>query len=271
MELEAKKPKQQPDQCGDDNDLLEAAHRLKEEGRRLHQEANHLDEQATRLEEEARRLEEEAREHGHDCEEDRDKNLFMFVNRLRFDHAHGAKSLMSVEAIAALVGKSIEDHVVRRLLPNGDTSDPLSGDQHVKRGDQFFVTRKKVEGGFEDRIAKELSLLRESSQAIDYVPGSPGYVIYRQVPTSRGKVDVIVPVPSGYPHGMIDRAGLPEGHSFVGQVKGSPQEVVSVGGQNWRMISYHPHQGGGGELWDPSKHGFHTYLSEVVAWLEVMK
>lgn len=271
MELENKKQKHQPDHCGDDKDLLEAAHRLKEEGKRLHEEADRLDDQAERLEDEARRLEEEAHEHGHECEEDRNKDLYMFVNRLRFDHAHGAKHRMTTQEIAALVGKSIEDHVVRRLLPNGDTSDPLDGEQQVKRGDQFFVTRKKVEGGFEDRIAKELSHLRESSQAVDFIPGSPGYVIYRQVPTSRGRVDVIVPVPTGYPHGMIDRAGLPEGHPLIGQVKGSPQEVVSVAGQNWRMISYHPHNGGGGERWNPSKHGFHTYFSEVIAWLEVLK
>jgi hypothetical protein len=99
-----------------------------------------------------------------------------------------------------------------------------------------------------------------------------GFVIYKNIPARLSgflKTDVIVQVPQGYPAAMIDRAGLPVDSPLIGRVKGSPQEVIQVGGRSWRMISYHPHNGGGGLPWDLSMHGFHTYLSEVLAWLEV--
>lgn len=252
--------------------LDETGHKLIEEGRRLQVEGHQLKEQGERLVLEGKRLEEEGHRIEKECHEDKDKDIFIFVNRIRFIESQGVKKIMSVDAIAGLVGLTSETAIVRRLMCGDDTSDPLNGDQKIKPGDQFVVTRKRVEGGFQDRIEAELSLLREAAQEVEFVHDSASYVIYKNVPTkSKQKIDVIVQVPAGYPAAMIDRAGLPSDSSIVNQVKGSPQEVLQVGGKSWRMISYHPHAGGGGLSWNPQIHGFHTYLAEVLAWLEVGK
>ncbi len=81
--------------------------------------------------------------------------------------------------------------------------------------------------------------------------------------------DVIVPVPGGYPAGLIDLAGLPVGSPFLPRVKGgqSNQGIIDLGGRRWQLASYHPHNGGGGPPWDQMRHGFHTYLDHLIAWL----
>lgn len=247
----------------------EQSARLREEGDRLITESKRLESEAERLEDLGKNLIEEANEHDRDnCEE---KDLFIVVNRMRFDESKGVKREMSVDTIARLVGLTAECAIVRRLVGDCDATDPLEGIVKIKRGDQFIVTRKKVEGGRQDRLDKELSLLREGDQEVEIIGG---YVLYRKVPAGndgRQVTDVIVSIPNGYPTNMIDRAGLPEGSSLINQVKGSPQEVVHVGGRVWRMMSYHPHNGGGGEAWDIVRHGFHTYFGELVAWLGVLK
>lgn len=266
--MEQEKMKQGHDECH----LDETGQRLIEEGLRLQSEGLRLENEGEQLVIEGKRLEEEGRRIEKDLQEEKAKDLFIFVNRIRFTECQGVKKIMSVEAIAGLVGLTSETAIVRRLLCGDDTSDPLSDDQRIKTGDQFVVTRKRVEGGFRDRVDSELALLRESAQGVEFIHDPVPYVIYKNVPTkTKLKVDVIVPVPSGYPAAMIDRAGLPADSPLINQVKGSPQEVVQVGGQSWRMISYHPHAGGGGPSWDPRIHGFHTYLAEVLAWLEVGK
>lgn len=218
------------------------------------------------MEEEGRRIERE-------CEEQKEKDLFIFANRIRFEECQGVKPVMTENELAGLVGLNSETAIVRRILCGDELSDPLSGLQKIKPGDQFVVTRKCVNGGFQDRVELELSRLRESSQDVEFVRTPVPYVIYKNVPTkTKGiKTDVVVAVPSGYPANMLDRAGFPENSPLIAQVKGSPQEVVDIGGRAWRMISYHPHNGGGGAPWDPSIHGFHTYLAEILAWLEVGK
>lgn len=127
------------------------------------------------------------------------------------------------------------------------------------------------------RIPYELSRLAEGGLNATIERGSDGrdFVLYRQVPTrgsGRGlpaMQDVIVPVPSGYPSPYIDLAGLPVGSPFLPLVKGgnNPQGHVQVAGVQWQLASYHPHSNGGGPPWDPSTHGFHTYLDHLIAWL----
>lgn len=100
-------------------------------------------------------------------------------------------------------------------------------------------------------------------------------VVYRAVPTSGAKLglpahtDVIVPVPSGYAASPIDLAGLPLGSPLLPRLKGggNNQGILNVGGQQWQLASYHPHNGGGGPPWDQIKHGYHTYLDHLIAWL----
>lgn len=251
--------------------LIEEGKRLQTEGAELLDEAKHLHEEGEKLVEEGKRLEAEGhrieKEH---CEE-LEKKLFIFVNRMRFGKDKGVHNPMSVDEIAGLVGLTSQTAIVRRLADGGDdASDPLEGMQKIKAGDQFIVTRRHVNGGFEERVHSELNLLGESSQTTEYCDG---FVIYKDLPARLSgflKTDVIVQVPQGYPSAMIDRAGLPADSPLIGRVKGSPQEVINVGGRSWRMISYHPHNGGGGIPWDLNSHGFHTYLSEVIAWLEVL-
>jgi hypothetical protein len=260
-------------------ELSEVGHRLVEDGKKMVEESHRLKQEARRLEEEAQRLEcegqhleQEGRKLEAEHHESKEKDLFIFVNRIKFTHGQGVKKKMSVDEIARLVGLTSATAIVRHLICNDDTSDPLVGEQHIKAGDQFLVTRKCVEGGFHDRVESELSLLRESSQKVDLVPGPTSYVIYRDVPTAKKtKVDVIVSIPNGYPSAMIDRVGLPADSPLINMIKGSPQEIIQADGKSWRMISYHPHAGGGGLAWNHLIHGFHTYLSEVAAWLEVLK
>jgi len=212
----------------------------------------------------------------HNHHEEKEKHLTIFVNRLKFDETQEVKKEMSVDEIARLVGMTSETAIVRRLHGPNDVSDPLEGELKIKNGDQFSVTRRQVKGGFSDRVQQELSRLRESSMQVEVVQGSgnQSFVIYRGLQTN-GKIqmltDVMVPVPVGYPAVMIDMAALPADCCLIGRVEGSPQGLVEVGGRSWRLISYHPHNGGGGPAWNPSLHGFHTYLAEILSWLEVRK
>ena len=130
-----------------------------------------------------------------------------------------------------------------------------------------------------DRIDRELAMLREGGQAVDYFDaGGRGFVVYRSVPTGGSTAglpqssDVIVPVPSGYPGAMIDLAGLPAGSPLLARVKGGAnnQGNMSVDGRDWQLASYHPHTNGGGPPWNPAIHGFHTYFDQVLAWLNVL-
>jgi hypothetical protein len=129
-----------------------------------------------------------------------------------------------------------------------------------------------------DRIERELARLREGNQEVEFVDGTPPLVLYRKVPTDGlrlglpNTVDVVVPVPGGYPASMIDLAGLEVGCVLLPRLKGGPnsQGIVTADGRQWQLASYHPHNGGGGPAWDPSHHGFHTYLEFLIAWLHCL-
>ena len=125
------------------------------------------------------------------------------------------------------------------------------------------------------RIQRELGLLREGQQIADFFDADRAIVIYRAVRAGRvpglpETTDVAVPVPAGYPAALIDLAGLPVGSPFLCRVKGgtNPQGVLEVDGVQWQLASYHPHQGGGGVPWNQNRHGFHTYLDHLLAWLD---
>ena len=127
-----------------------------------------------------------------------------------------------------------------------------------------------------ERIERELALLREGGQSAELiVTDEQGFVLYHEVPACGSlhglpsSTDAIVPVPCGYPGAPIDLAGLPVGSPFLACVKGGQnnQGVHSIGGRQWQLASYHPHNGGGGPPWDQIKHGFHTYIDHLIAWL----
>jgi hypothetical protein len=126
-----------------------------------------------------------------------------------------------------------------------------------------------------ERVERELKLLADGGQVAQLVANGEALVLYRDVPTDGAKyglpstTDVVVPVPSGYPAAAIDLAGLPVGSLLLPRLKGggNVQRTVLADGRQWQVASYHPHNGGGGPPWDQMKHGFHTYLDHLIAWL----
>jgi hypothetical protein len=66
----------------------------------------------------------------------------------------------------------------------------------------------------------------------------------------------------------LDGAFLPVGSPLLGRVVGSPQPpTIQALGRAWQLVSYHPHAGGGAPPWSKDKHGFHTYLDELLTWV----
>jgi hypothetical protein len=126
-----------------------------------------------------------------------------------------------------------------------------------------------------ERIDRELAMLGKGGQVAELIEEGRAFVLYRNVPANGNKSglpdasDVIVPVPPGYAAAAIDLAGLPVGSPFLSRVKGGSnnQGLVKADGRYWQLASYHPHNGGGGPPWDQMKHGFHTYLDHLIAWL----
>lgn len=126
-----------------------------------------------------------------------------------------------------------------------------------------------------DRILRELGVMAAGEQQAEFVDGARPVVLYHSVPTAGAErglpetTDVVVPVPAGYPAGIIDLAGLPVGSPFLPLVRGGTnnQGTLNAAGRDWQLASYHPHNGGGGPPWDQSRHGFHTYLDHLIAWL----
>jgi hypothetical protein len=126
-----------------------------------------------------------------------------------------------------------------------------------------------------ERIELELKLLRAGGQQAELLNEGRPVVLYRAVPTAGaplglpGATDVVVPVPPGYPASYIDLAGLPVGSPLLQRVRGgqSNQGVITADSRQWQLASYHPHNGGGGPPWDQTKHGFHTYLDDLLSWL----
>jgi hypothetical protein len=200
------------------------------------------------------------------------EHLHIFVNSRRFDKAHGVKLDMTVADIANLAKISPEVAVVRRYHGK-HYSEPMHGDIEIVSGDHFVVTRKKVDGGSgaADRVDTELQRIAEGGGEARRLPHPENAVIYLGLPVlgrpELGQVDVLVQIPPGYPAQMIDYAFLPSDSPLVGRVKGSPQDVITCGGRQWRRISYHPHGNGGAGPWNPQGHGFDTYLAEILSWL----
>ena len=121
------------------------------------------------------------------------------------------------------------------------------------------------------RVIRELEKLKWKTKLVE----NPDVVIYCGLPSTLGvsTSDVLVPVPGGYAQSMLDGAYLPQGSPLIGVVKGQPQQqcTITADGRTWVLISYHPHNGGGAPPWDPTRHGFHTYLDELVSWLSVRR
>lgn len=198
--------------------------------------------------------------------------LRITVNSRVFTEHNGVRREMTGLEIASLVYPENPQNTCVYLLSEGNREVPLTETLHIRECEVFEVVRKEVTGGFEQsRVDRELGQLLAGGLAVTFV-GQPGAVVYHELRTGLGApvevTDVLVPIPSGYPAQMLDWAFLPDDSPLIGRVKGSPQDVrITALGRVWRQISYHPHNGGGGPKWNPTVHGYHTYLGEIVSWL----
>jgi hypothetical protein len=201
--------------------------------------------------------------------------LHIIVNSKKFTNANGVKDKMTGRQIASLVSDSPDSTEVFELKKDGHPPEKVPMDTEIPIHDceEFRVVRNNVAGGFEpSRIHRELEQLKQGGFRADFIQQPVPAVIYRDVPTRPGyphlaKTDVLVMVPGGYPGGMIDGAYLPQGSVLIGRVLGQAQGNVHADGLTWQLISYHPHNGGGGPPWNKDKHGFHTYLDEILCWI----
>ena len=195
--------------------------------------------------------------------------LRITVNHRPFTEEDGVKDRMTGLAIAALVYPEDPRQTKVQL---GERV--IGSDEEITIGgcESFEVVRCDVKGGYElSRVQREVEILRAGGASITIVETPTPSVVYHNLKTRHGcdpsHTDVLVPIPSGYPS-EIDWAYLPQHSPLIGRVQGSPQDHrVEALGATWRQISYHPHRGGGAPPFNPTKHGYHTYLSEVLSWL----
>jgi len=204
--------------------------------------------------------------------------LHIVVNSKPFTEKEGVKKKMKGREVAALVTDTPDRTEVFRLHKDAPKEDvPLDKEIPIHDCDEFRVIRKDVAGGFEpSRVHRELAKLKQGGMDADFVEQPIPSVIYRNVPARPGyphleKTDVLVPVPGGYPGAMIDGAYLPQGSPLLNRVVGAVQGTIMVEGRGWQLVSYHPHNGGGGPPWNKDKHGFHTYVDEILCWIHNAK
>lgn len=197
--------------------------------------------------------------------------LSIFVNDKEFTEADGVKSEMTGAGIAKLVFDDPTQYDVFKLPAEEEIK--LNQTVKIHECERFKVVRKTVTGGYEvARIERELEKLRKGGATVTFVPELPA-VVYHDVPARKGYphlqfTDVLVRVPGGYPGQHLDGAFLPGGSPLLGRVAGSPQaNTVRALNRTWQLVSYHPHNGGGAPPWNKDKHGFHTYVDELLTWI----
>lgn len=202
----------------------------------------------------------------------REEGLKITVNSRVFTEDDGVKLEMTGGEIAALVYPEKPQETCVRLLSGGERLIDFAERISIALCATFNVIRKGVTGGYEQsRVGLEVGRLQEGGATVTVVE-KPAAVVYHSLAVKPGlpieKTDVLVLIPGGYPGQMIDGAYLPPGSPLLGRVKGSPQgDTVAALGQTWQLVSYHPHTNGIGPAWNPTKHGFHTYIGEVMSWL----
>lgn len=202
----------------------------------------------------------------------REDGLKITVNSRVFTEDDGVKPDMTGGEIAALVYPDKPQETCVRLTSGGDRLIEFAERITIALCLTFDVIRKGVTGGREQsRVGLEVGKLTEGGATVTVVDQPPA-VVYHNLSVKAGlpidKTDVLVLIPGAYPGQMIDGVYLPKGSSLLGRVKGSPQaNTVNALGQVWQLVSYHPHTNGIGPAWNPTRHGFHTYIGEIMSWL----
>ncbi|HEY4300927.1 MAG TPA: E2/UBC family protein [Candidatus Didemnitutus sp.] len=185
------------------------------------------------------------------------------------------KPLMKGREIAKLVEEHPDQTKVEQLTAAGPKPVGLDEEVPIVSCDEFKVIRCNINAGFQaERLERELSELRVRGANVSVVGTPVAAVIYHDVPVRAGlpagSTDVLVKVPAGYPGGIIDNAFLPEGSPLLSCTPGGEQQVESFGGRAWKQKSIHPYTGNG-IPWNKDRHGFHTYYTELVNWLNAGK
>lgn len=202
----------------------------------------------------------------------RDDGLKITVNSRVFTEDDGVKPKMTGGEIAALVYPEKPRETCVRLTSDGNKLIEFAEQIVIALCATFDVVRKGVTGGYEQcRVTAEVAKLTEGGANVTVV-SQPSAVVYHNLSIKPGQAvtetDVLVLIPGAYPGQMIDGAFLPKGSPLLGKVKGKPQgNTVSALDRSWQLVSYHPHTNGIGPAWDPTKHGFHTYIGEIMSWL----
>lgn len=204
-----------------------------------------------------------------------DKGLTIIVNKQDFGEADGVKPEMTGREIARLVSAAPEQTEVTQVKGKERLKVGLDEKIKIHNCEEFCVIRTNVKGGFEiSRIERELGTLTANGGEVTFVTAPEPCAIYHRLPTRPGyphinETDVLVKVPAAYPGVMLDGAYLPVGSPLLGKVAGAPQgATVQALGRNWQLVSYHPHNGGGGPAWNKDRHGLHTYYTEVLSWIQ---
>ena len=201
--------------------------------------------------------------------------LTIIVNKQTFGEADGVKKKMTGRELAALV--SPEPNKTEVTRHKGKERIPVGLDETVdiKGCEEFSVIRTNVVGGFElTRVQRELGALRDNGGEVTFVESPVPCAVYHRLPARNNyphlvETDVLVVLPSAYPGVMLDGAYLPAGSPLLGRVEGSPQgNTIQALGRTWQLVSYHPHNGGGGPPWNKDRHGLHTYYTEILSWIQ---
>ena len=201
--------------------------------------------------------------------------LTIIVNKQTFGEADGVKERMTGREIASLVSPQPDKTEVTRDKGKERIPVGLNETVEIKGCEEFSVIRTNVVGGFEPtRIQRELGVLRENGGEVTFVESPVACAVYHRLPARKGyphlaETDVLVPIPSAYPGVMLDGAYLPTGSPLLGKVEGSPQgQTIQALGRTWQLVSYHPHNGGGGAAWNKDRHGLQTYYTEILSWIQ---
>ncbi|MDB6026423.1 MAG: hypothetical protein JWM68_2646 [Verrucomicrobiales bacterium] len=204
-----------------------------------------------------------------------EKGLSIIVNKQTFTEADGVKPEMTGREIARLVSQDPDHTEVSQVKGKDRIKVGLNENVKIYNCEEFCVIRTNVKGGYEiSRIEREISSLEENGGEVTFVGSPVPCAVYHRLSTCSGyphisETDVLVIVPAAYPGVMLDGAYLPVGSPLLGKVEGAPQgHTVQALGRSWQLVSYHPHNGGGGPAWNKDRHGLHTYYTEILSWIQ---
>lgn len=202
----------------------------------------------------------------------REDGLKITVNSRVFTEDDGVKPQMTGGEIAALVYPESPQETCVWLTSGEKKLIEFAQSIVIALCGTFDVVRKGVTGGYtKTRVGMEIEKLTEGGANVTVID-QPQAVVYHDLTVKPGmpvaSSDVLVLIPGGYPGQLLDGAYLPEDSPLFGRVKGQTQaNLVTALGRRWKLVSYHPHTNGIGPPWDPTRHGIHTYIGEIMSWL----